>query len=659
MELKKLKLTDRRMDLLQKLGIHSIEELLKTYPFRYEKLEAKPFSSWQEKDNVCFEGLICNQARVVRLGKNRSMTKFKVISWDEELEITMFNRPWLQQFPFGATVSIFGIYNGNCKVTATNYNLKPLKEQLGIHPVYSVVEGLKQKEMQNIIVKALDYANQIEDLVPERYRKKYKLLDIYTAYRYIHQPESENQIQAAVRTLKYQEFLYFQCVMQSMHDKKIKIKDKKEFDQNKIEKWKSSLPYELTSDQNATIDQICQDLSSEKIMFRLVQGDVGCGKTMVAIAAMYACHLSTYQSAFLAPTEILARQHYLNMSNMGFPIQLYVSSMPAKEKKKVLEELKNGQISMIVGTHALFQEVVEFYNLGLVVVDEQQRFGVKQRRSLLEKGKNVDFLMMSATPIPRTYAHFLYGDMDISSIHSLPKGRKPVITKYIPGNSMGPILKDILQKIEEGRQCYVVCPAIEDNEELGLRSVTSIYEGMCKTLDEHIKIGLLHGKMNGEQKEEVMKDFKDKKYDILVSTTVIEVGIDVANANQMVIYDAHRFGLSTLHQLRGRVARGNEQGTCYLLSNSKDSQAIERLKKLEELKDGFEISQYDLLTRGPGDILGVRQSGLPNFILGDLKKDQAMMEACIKDAKEILERKEDTNLLNSIQKSIENAEYFD
>lgn len=659
MELKKLKLTARRMEFLEKLGIHSIEELLKTYPFRYEKLEAKPFSEWQEKDTICFEGLICNQARVVRLGKNRSMTKFKVISWDEELEITMFNRPWLQQFPFGSTVSIFGVYNGNYKVTATNYNLKPIKEQLGIHPVYSLVEGLKQKEMQTIIQKALEFASQLEEVVPERFRKKYKLLDSEKAYRYIHMPQNDEQIKMAVRSLKYQEFLYFQCVMQSMQDKKIKVKDKKSFDRNKIQEWQNSLPYELTKDQCSTIQQICEDLSSEKIMFRLVQGDVGCGKTMVAVAAMYACHLSEYQSAFLAPTEILARQHYLNMSKMGFPIQLYVSSMPTKEKKKVLEDLKAGNISMIVGTHALFQEIVEFNNLGLVVVDEQQRFGVKQRRSLLEKGKNVDFLMMSATPIPRTYAHFLYGDMDISSIHSLPKGRKPVITKYVPGNSMGPILKDILSKISEGRQCYVVCPAIEDNEDLGLRSVTSIYEGMCKTLGERVKIGLLHGKMSGEQKEEVMSDFKEKKYDILVSTTVIEVGIDVANANQMVIYDAHRFGLSTLHQLRGRVARGSEQGTCYLLSNSKDNQAIDRLKKLEELKDGFEISQYDLLTRGPGDILGVRQSGLPNFILGDLNKDQAMMEACIKDAKEILEKKEDLYLLESVQKSIENAEYFD
>ncbi|MBQ0065696.1 MAG: ATP-dependent DNA helicase RecG [Firmicutes bacterium] len=659
MELKKLKLTARRMEFLDKLGIHSIEELLKTYPYRYEKLEAKPFSEWEEKDTVCFEGLICNQARVVRLGKNRSMTKFKVISWDEELEITMFNRPWLQQFPFGSTVSIFGVYNGNYKVTATNYNLKPIKEQLGIHPVYSVVEGLKQKEMQGMILKALEHANEITELVPDRYRQKYRLLDSATAYRYIHAPENEDQIKQAVRTLKYQEFLYFQCVMQSMQDKEIKVKEKKVFDFSKIEEWEKSLPYSLTADQLSTIDAICKDLASEKIMFRLVQGDVGCGKTMVAVAAMYACHLSKYQSAFLAPTEILARQHYLNMTKMGFPIQLYVSSMPAKEKKQILEDLKTGKISMVVGTHALFQEVVEFNKLGLVVVDEQQRFGVKQRRSLLEKGKNVDFLMMSATPIPRTYAHFLYGDMDISSIHTLPQGRKLVITKYIAGNSMGPILKSILKKIEEGRQCYVVCPAIEDNEELGLRSVTSIYEGMCKTLGERVKIALLHGKMSGEEKETIMSDFKDKKYDILVSTTVIEVGIDVANANQMVIYDSHRFGLSTLHQLRGRVARGSEQGSCYLLSSSKDKQAIERLQKLEELKDGFEISQYDLMSRGPGDILGVRQSGLPNFILGDLNKDQAMMEACIKDAKEILEDRVDLYLLESIQKSIETAQYFD
>ena len=320
--------------------------------------------------------------------------------------------------------------------------------------------------------------------------------------------------------------------------------------------------------------------------------------------------------------------------------------------------MKSGEMQVFVGTHALFQEAVEFQNLGLVIADEQQRFGVRQRRSLLEKGENVDFMMMSATPIPRTYAHFIYGDMDITNIKTMPPQRKPVETHYVPGSSMKPVLKDVLDVLEQGHQCYVVCAAIDDNPEMSIRSVRSIYKGMKKTLKDW-KVGLLHGQLTSEEKEATMQKFARHELDILVSTTVIEVGIDVPNATFMVIYDAHRFGLSTLHQLRGRVARSKEQGVCILLSDTKDPQAIERLKKMEELKDGFTISDYDLQIRGPGDFLGVRQSGLPNFILGDLQKDKAMMEVCVKDAKEILARQEDKAMLQFIQASIAKAEYFD
>lgn len=314
---------------------------------------------------------------------------------------------------------------------------------------------------------------------------------------------------------------------------------------------------------------------------------------------------------------------------------------------------------MVVGTHALFQEKVNFENLGLVVTDEQQRFGVNQRRALLEKGANVDFLMMSATPIPRTYAHFLYGDIRLSSIKTMPPGRKPVKTKYVPTSSMKPILKEILSGIDTGRQCYVVCPMIDENLETNLKSVTTVYEGMLKTLPSKYRVALLHGRMKAEEKEEIMQRFADHEIDLLVSTTVIEVGIDVPNAMMMVIYDAHRFGLSTLHQLRGRSARGKEQGVCFLLSKTKDPEAIERLKKLESLNDGFAISAYDLQSRGPGDLLGTRQSGLPTFILGDFEKDPAIMEVCVQDAKEILQAKVDKPMLDYVERSIKNARYFD
>jgi ATP-dependent DNA helicase RecG len=657
MLINELTLTSRRVGLLVKMGIKTVEDLLKYYPLRYETRQAKPFDEWQEKENVTFSGLICAPARVIRLSKNRSMTKFKVMSWNEELNITLFNRPWPSQFGFGKTIVINGAYQGNCNVVASNYSFKPIEEQLGIHPVYPLVEGLKQSDIQAIMKKALEYVDIMPQRVPQRYVDKYRLLDTSTAYKWIHFPENEKQLYAAVRSLKYEEFLCFQCVMQAMHVKK-EIKDGKTFEVNTIHDWISKLPFELTQDQQSSIDSILYDMKSSSVMFRLVQGDVGCGKSIVAFVSMYANQLAGFQSAMLAPTEILARQHVENMHALGLEATLYVSSLPTKEKKDILARLEEGSIQNIVGTHALFQEGVVFKKLGLVIADEQQRFGVRQRKALLEKGKNVDFLMMSATPIPRTYAHFLYGDMDISSIHTMPKGRKLVETKYFKTTSMKPVLQDVLDFLKEGRQCYVVCPAIEENDEYKMRNVFEIYEGMTKTLKD-VRIGLLHGKMTSLEKEEVMSQFQNHELDILVSTTVIEVGIDVKNATVMVIYDAHRFGLSTLHQLRGRVARGSKQGYCFLLSGSNDAQAIERLKKLEELKDGFAISEYDLHMRGPGDILGIRQSGMPCLVFGDLEKDKAMMEACIQDAQEILMDQQDTDLLLYISNAIENAQYFD
>lgn len=657
MLINEMKITSRRLGLLVKMGIQTVEDLLKYYPLRYETRCIKEFSQWQEKENVIFSGLICAPARVIRLGKNRTMTKFKVMSWNEELNVTLFNRPWTNQLVFGKTIVIQGIYQGNYNVTATNYSFKPIEEQLGIQPIYALTDGLKQSDMQAILKQALQYVHIMPQRVPQRYMDAYHLLDINQAYQWIHFPKDENHLKQAVRTLKYEEFLCFQLVMQTMHVKK-EIKEPKKIDVSKIYEWIDNLPFELTKDQKQSIDSVLYDLKSDSIMFRLVQGDVGCGKSVVAFASMYANQQANYQSALLAPTEILARQHVENMHKLGLDATLYVSSLSSKEKKEILTGLNDGTIQNVVGTHALFQEGVTFHKLGLVIADEQQRFGVKQRKALLEKGRNVDFLMMSATPIPRTYAHFLYGDMDISSIHTMPKGRKPVETKYFKTSSMKPCLKQVLDFIEEGRQCYVVCPAIEENDEYKMRNVVEIYEGMTKTLKD-VRIGLLHGKMSSSQKEEVMTKFQNHELDILVSTTVIEVGIDVKNATVMVIYDAHRFGLSTLHQLRGRVARGEKQGYCFLLSPSSDVQAIERLKKLEELKDGFEISEYDLHMRGPGDILGIRQSGVPALVFGDFEKDKAMMETCIHDAREILMDQQDTDLLLYVSKAIESAQYFD
>ena len=656
MELTELKLTARRFGLLQKMGITTLEQLLKTYPFRYESHEQLPFDQWQKGDTVGFAGLIASRPAVIRLGKNRTMTRFTVISWNQELQVTVFNRPWLNAFPFGETIHIRGTYNGEGKVTAMQAQKKPLEE--GLVPVYSMTKGMKPADMPAILDKALEHLDQLPDLVPPDLRRRYRLLDKDTSYRWIHRPPDEKRLHLAIRTLKYEEFLCFQCAVQS-ESALGQRKTPRMFDQALADAFLDQFPYDLTADQRQAIEDVWSDQRRDTTMYRLVQGDVGSGKTVVAMAAIRACELSGAQSAMMAPTEILARQHLKTLQSAGIEAKLLVSSLSRKEKQEVLEGLKTGTVSVVVGTHSLFQDPVEFADLGLVVADEQQRFWVSQRRQLLEKGKGADFLMMSATPIPRTYAHFLYGDIALSAVKTMPAGRKPVETRYVRGQSMKPVLKDVLQGLKEGRQCYVVAPAIDENLELDIKGVTSLYEGMVKVLGKDWTIGLLHGRMSAAEKEEVMTRFKAGDIHILVSTTVIEVGIDVAKATMMVIYDAHRFGLSTIHQLRGRCARGPVQGTCWLLSATKDMAAVERLQKLQELRDGFAISEYDLQLRGPGDLLGTRQSGLPAFVLGDFEKDPAIMEAAVQDAAAVLARRDWPPLMEYVRQARDSVRYID
>ena len=656
MELTELKLTARRFGLLQKMGITTLEQLLKTYPFRYESHEQLPFDQWQKGDTVGFAGLIASRPAVIRLGKNRTMTRFTVISWNQELQVTVFNRPWLNAFPFGETIHIRGTYNGEGKVTAMQAQKKPLEE--GLVPVYSMTKGMKPADMPAILDKALEHLDQLPDLVPPDLRRRYRLLDKDTSYRWIHRPPDEKRLHLAIRTLKYEEFLCFQCAVQS-ESALGQRKTPRMFDQALADAFLDQFPYDLTADQRQAIEDVWSDQRRDTTMYRLVQGDVGSGKTVVAMAAIRACELSGAQSAMMAPTEILARQHLKTLQSAGIEAKLLVSSLSRKEKQEVLEGLRTGTVSVVVGTHSLFQDPVEFADLGLVVADEQQRFGVSQRRQLLEKGKGADFLMMSATPIPRTYAHFLYGDIALSAVKTMPAGRKPVETRYVRGQSMKPVLKDVLQGLKEGRQCYVVAPAIDENLELDIKGVTSLYEGMVKVLGKDWTIGLLHGRMSAAEKEEVMTRFKAGDIHILVSTTVIEVGIDVAKATMMVIYDAHRIGLSTIHQLRGRCARGPVQGTCWLLSATKDMAAVERLQKLQELRDGFAISEYDLQLRGPGDLLGTRQSGLPAFVLGDFEKDPAIMEAAVQDAAAMLARRDWPPLMEYVRQARDSVRYID
>lgn len=639
MELSEIRISEKKQAVLATMNIHSVQDLLTYYPFRYDIIEALPYADWKKDEKVALSGIITTRARVIRLGGKRSMTKFKLLNKDGEFDISLFNRPWISQFKLNEHVSVIGKYEGKNRVTATQYYFKPLKELVGMTPVYNLKEGITQRDMKGYIAKAWQaLGNTITDFIPNPYIEKYRLISRKDAIYYIHHPESHESVKQALRHLKYEEFLRFQLVMQAMKEQEALVVKghAKQFQADDVWELKHSLSFQLTNDQQQAIEDILNDLMSEKVMYRMLQGDVGCGKTLVAAFGMYACILAHKQAALMAPTEILAKQHANSLAKLfadfDVVVEVLYSSLKTAEKNALLERLKNNEIDILVGTHALFQEDVKFYDLGMVVADEQHRFGVGQRRRLIEKGDKVDFLLMSATPIPRTLALSLYGDMDVSTIQELPSGRMPITTKLVSSSSMGPILPDILRLIDEGNQCYVVCPAIEKNEETNVKNVTEIFEGMKSSLGKRYEIALLHGRMSAQEKDEVMRDFKARKIQILVSTTVIEVGVDVPSANIMVIYDAHRFGLSQIHQLRGRVGRGNQKGWCFLLSATKEADSLRRLRVLEKTCDGFEIARYDLALRGPGDILGTRQSGVPGFILGDVIQDAKILEVARDDA---------------------------
>lgn len=651
LSLKACKIPPKKIEILNQMNLYDAEDLLSYYPFRYEQLELKEYDHWQIKDKVVFEARVITYPKSIRFKGSRTMTKFQVENEDDVFDITLFNRPWINKMELGQVITIIGKYEGNRKVTAIQYNFRPLNEQLGIQPVYPLKYGLTQKNMQDVLRRCFDNSKStIENDVPSKYRERYRLLDKKDAYAKIHFPENATDVSLAIRTLKYEEFLKFHLAIQLIRkqNEKVEHKQGKNFNFDDVFVLANHLPFPLTKDQVKAVNDVLEDLQSDHVMYRLIQGEVGCGKTVVAALGMVACSYSKKQAALLAPTEILAKQHYLSLKDLlrstDLKIEVLYSALPTIKKKEILENLKEGKIDILVGTHSLIQADVVFKDLGFVVADEQHRFGVEQRRKLLDKGDKVDFLLMSATPIPRTLANTLYGDMDVTTIETMPSGRKEVKTVLIEENSFRSVLSDVKEILQEGRQIYVVCSAIEESENFSARNVVDIYENLQKQFNGIATVGILHGKMSSDEKEQVMQDFKKNKIQILVSTTVIEVGINVVNATCMIIYDAHRFGLSQLHQLRGRVQRGSHQGVCYLLTDSKEPESLERLNVLVKSNNGFEISFEDLRLRGPGDILGTRQSGLPAFLLGNLVEDTKIIETTRKDVQEILD--ESTNIEN-------------
>ena len=667
-DIKLLKTTSRRLEILASMNITTLEDLIYQYPYRYEVIEEK--YPTDEDEHLIIEATVISPVKIFFKGKMSRMSFEVEDKYLQHFQVSIFNRHFLRQhLKLGTTITIIGKCV-NHRITASDIKIKPLQDISGIYPVYSLKEGITQKSFRQYVKKALSLLNhEFDDFIPEKYRIQHHLIRKESALYCIHFPENKKDVQEALKYLKYEEFLKFQLTMQLMKQQRTQeMGIAKDFDVTQLQSLILSLPFALTKDQQTAIKEIVEDLKSPQMMYRFLQGDVGSGKTVVSSVALYANYLAGYQGALMAPTEILATQHYQTLSrffeNTDVRIELLTGSLSLKEKERVYQAIQSGEADIVVGTHALFQKKVVYHNLGFVITDEQHRFGVMQRKALKNKGQQVDFLIMSATPIPRTLAISMYGDMDVSTIKTMPQGRLPVKTQYIHSSSMKPILKHLKSYLAQGGQCYVICPLVEDSENLEAKSASQIAKAMQKYFQTQYNVGLLHGQMKEDEKEKVMNGFLNNTIQILVSTTVVEVGVDVKNANMMVIYNAERFGMSQLHQLRGRIGRGQEQAYCYLMSSSSSKEAIERLKYLEKSHDGFEISLYDLKLRGPGEVLGQRQSGLPTFLVADIMKDFPILSIARKDADEIIhdyiQNHEYQGIVCKIQDKLQvNNEYVD
>ena len=547
---------------------------------------------------------------------------------------------------------------------------QPMSTILGIKPVYSLKDKLKPKYFSELVGRVLEAnKDEIIDYVNDDLKARYGFMNKYEALKEVHFPTSSFKLNKAIEYLKYEEFFKFQTYMLYRKNQTHGTDQRfiKHFELEDVRRFISSLPFELTGDQKKAVNEILSDMKGDFQMCRLLQGDVGSGKTIVSFIAMYAAYLSGKQAVLMAPTEILAKQHFNNIQKIfrdyDINIELLYSSITPQQKRAVLERISSGETDFVVGTHAVFQQAVEFKDLGLIITDEQHRFGVRQRQMLQDKGSDADLLLMSATPIPRTLATSLYGDMDVSTIVETPNKGKIIHTTLIKKNSFMAIVKDIEKLLDQGNQMYVVCAAIDKSTEIPARNVNDVYNNLNDYFRGRYTLGLLHGQMAEEDKDDVQMRFANGEIDILVSTTVIEVGVDVKKANIMIIYDANRFGLSQLHQLRGRIGRGENEGHCYLLTSSTDEEALKRLQVIVDNTDGFKISYYDLLLRGPGDILGYRQSGLPTFILGNVVEDNELLQKSREDGKMVIEHLDDTeneNIREYLERvSAEDAYYLD
>ena len=641
---------------LGSLEIYSIYDLLYYFPFRYDELQTIPLDQIMDGQKVMLKGVVATEAFVSRFGYKKSRLSFKLRIDHDVVMVNFFNQPWLKEkIEVGKEVAVYGKYNISRQSLAGFKFIAAKENDSGMAPIYSVNRHLRQKKLIDFINIALDeYLPAVDDVVPVDIRRKYRLLPEKNIVQKMHHPQNFNESQIAKRSAIFREFFIFQTELAQLTEVNPQNKGiPKKYDLNEVAKLTKSLPFELSTDQKQVINEIFADMLSSRQMQRLLQGDVGSGKTIVAVYAIFAAVTAGFQAALMVPTEILATQHFKKIDELLRPLgvrcALLTGSTKALERKEIYTELTDGTINVVIGTHALIQSNVIFKKLGLVIIDEQHRFGVNQRQSLINKGNLPEVLTMTATPIPRTLALTVYGNMTISEIRHLPAGRKKVISSWKTSAQMDQVYQLMREQLKQGFQVYAVTPLITESEALDLKNAEQLYDKLSKDFPDE-KVVLLHGQMPGNKKDEIMAEFAAGNINILVTTSVIEVGVDVANANMMVIYNADRFGISQLHQLRGRIGRGKTQSYCIFLADPNTQAGKARMKIVASTTDGFKLAEEDLKMRGEGDLFGKAQSGLPEFQVGDVVNNYDTMVVAQKEARKLI--KNDPFLQNSENKTL-------
>lgn len=627
---------------LKEMQIETVSDLLEYLPYRYEDYRLKDLETVQHEERVTIEGTIHSVPLVSYFGKKKSRLTLKVLTGRYLITVIFFNQPYLKKkLEIGVNVTITGKWDRHRQtITGSECHIGSYRAEQEFEPVYSVRGSINVKQMRRFISNAFNqFGSYIEENLPPQLLTRYRLMPRKEALKAMHLPRSASEVKQARRRMVYEEFLLFQLKIQAL--RKIQREQSEgigqQFDKQRVDEFIKTLSFPLTKAQQRVVKEILADMKSPFRMNRLLQGDVGSGKTVVAAISLFAAVTAGFQGALMVPTEILAEQHAESLQALlgpvGLKTALLTSSVKGKKRRELLEALAENQMNILIGTHALIQDEVNFHNLGLVITDEQHRFGVEQRRILREKGENPDVLFMTATPIPRTLAITVFGEMDVSTIDELPAGRKIIETYWVKHQMLDRILVFMEKELRQGRQAYVICPLIEESEKLdSLQNVLDVHAMLTQYYANRFRVGLMHGRLSTDEKEEVMKQFSHNEAQILVSTTVVEVGVNVPNASIMVIYDAERFGLSQLHQLRGRVGRGSSQSYCILLADPKTEVGKERMKIMTETNDGFTLSEKDLELRGPGDFFGKKQSGLPEFKVADMVHDYRTLEVARADA---------------------------